>query len=682
MSHSKKKKKKPANSAQPAFKMTPGKRVVFSAILIAIPVLFFVLLELGLRLGNYGGNLDLVLVKNYGGRLYYQLNKNVARRYFSSRDLAVPELFEEVFPVKKAPNTFRIFFLGGSTTAGFPFELNARVSSLLEDRLQALFPQKNIEVVNFGISAVNSYTVLDFIHELVHYQPDLFLLYMGHNEFYGALGVGSTEYLGRNRSLIKLYLKLEHFKTFLLLKNTIAGIQGAFHKSGTAESGRTLMANVVRKRTIPYGSPDYKTARKNFEANLKEILETAHKNKIPILTSTLVCNLRSLEPFVSTFYPGLTDSKKKSWAAAYNRGNFLLKQGHFGEALNSFEKAYQLDSTYATCAFRLGQCCLKLGKDAEAHRYFRRAADLDALRFRASEEFNHIIEQVSAQLGAPVVKMDSIFDAHSPHKIVGKELLFEHLHPNFDGYFLMAKGFAGALRRAGFIVPEKNWPKAPPDSSLRRLSHVTPLDLKIGELRIRKLMSGWPFRTGPAPEQIPIHANDPIEKIAYRYDNHAISWNQAHFDAAAVEEKEGKLDAALEDYRAVIKIRPDDYYPFLKMGNIYFQEKKYTAARKAYAEAQKRNPGAPFAYAKLGFVYLAEGNSKQAYVQFQKALILDSKRPVLKRRERGVLLYYLASIDAAQGKRAEAQREVSLALKNFPGFSQAIVLQKKLAAGK
>ncbi len=679
MSSAKKKKKKPKRATQPPVKMTPAKRAVFTAILIAIPALFFVFLEIGLRLGHYGGNLDLLLVKNYGGRRYYQLNKNVARRYFSSRDLAVPELFEEVFPVQKEPNTFRIFFLGGSTTAGFPFELNARVSSLLEDRLQALFPGKNIEVVNFGISAVNSYTVLDFIHELVHYQPDLFLLYMGHNEFYGALGVGSTEYLGRNRSLIKLYLKLEHFKTFLWLKNTIARIQGGFRRSGPAESGRTLMANVVRKRAIPYGSPDYRTARKNFEANLKEILETARRHKIPILASTLVCNLRSLEPFVSTFYPALPDSLKKSWAATYNRGNSLLKQGDFGGALASFEKAYQLDSTYAECAFRMGQCCLKLGKDAQAHRYFRRAADLDALRFRASEEFNQIIEQVSAKLGVPVVKMDSVFDAHSPHKIVGNELLFEHLHPNFNGYFLMAKAFASGMRRANFIVPAQNWPKAPPDSTLRHLSHVTPLDLKIGELRIRKLMSGWPFQKGPVPEQIPIRPSDPIEKIAYRYDNHAISWNQAHFDAAAAEEKEGRLAAALEDYRAVIKIRPDDYYPFLKMGNIYFQEKKYAEARRAYEEARKRNPSAPFTYAKLGFVALAQNRPGEAYPFLQKALILDSKRPVLKGRERGVLLYYLASLDAARGKRADALKEVGLALKNFPRFSQALALQQELA---
>ncbi len=661
--------------------MTPAKRVIFSAILILIPLLFFALLEIGLRLGHYGGDLDLILVKHYGGRAYYQLNKKVARRYFSSRDLTIPELFEEVFPVQKAPNTFRIFFLGGSTTAGFPFELNARVSSLLEDRLQALFPQKNMEVINFGISAVNSYTVLDFIHELVHYQPDLFLIYMGHNEFYGALGVGSTEYLGRNRSLIKLYLKLEHFRTFLLLKNTLSSIQAVLHGSGARGGGRTLMANVVRKRTIPYGSRDYRCVRDNFRANLREILKIARDHHIPVVTSTLVCNLRSLKPFVSTFFPPVADSVRNRWTAAYERGKNLLKKRHYSEALEAFRLAYHTDSTFADCAFQMGTCYLSVGDEAAAHRYFRRAADLDALRFRASEEFNRIIEQVSDKFHVPVVSMDSVFDAHSPHHIVGNELLFEHLHPNFSGYFLMAKAFAQELRRGNFIVPRKEWPASPLDSVLRRLSHVTPLDLKIGELRIRKLMSGWPFKPASGRAPFVVKTDDPIEQIAYRYDNHLISWNQAHFDAAAAYEKAGKLERALEEYRAVIKIRPDDFYPFLKMGNIYFQQHRYEKAKRAYEGARMRNPGAPFAYVKLGFVALAEKQADKAYPLLEKALVLDSKHPVLNRRERGVLLFYLASLDASRGNTADARREVELALENFPGMPQALALQEKLAGG-
>ena len=677
----KKKKKSPTKTQHYVeTELKSSKKLLFTVLLLLIPVLFFVFLELGLRAAHYGGNLQLVLKKNYGGTEYYQLNQNVAKRYFSSNQIAIPQLFEEVFPVQKSPNTFRIFFLGGSTTAGFPFELNARVSSLLEDRLQALFPEKNIEVVNFGISAVNSYTVLDFMPELVHYQPDLFLIYMGHNEFYGALGVGSTEYLGRSRAVIKTYLKLKHFKTFLLLRDVISRFQRYLHKAPRGSSGETLMANVVRKKAIPYDSPDYLTARDNFRANLKEILQIAKKHKIPVLTSTLVCNLKDLKPFISRFYPELKEAHKRQWVRAYNAGNSLLKTGDSLDAFGEFAKAYKTDSSYADCAFQMGQALLKQNLNKKARYYFRRAADLDELRFRASEEFNRIIEQISLRKGVPCVRMDSVFDANSPHKIAGKELIFEHLHPNFKGYFLMAKAFSQQLRKNNFIAPASEWKKAPPDSEIRRISHVTPLDLKIGELRIRKLMSGWPFKSEFERGQVQLNPHDPIERIAWKYDLHEIPWNQAHFQAAGVYERLGKWQLAIDDYLAVIKIRPDDYFPFLKIGNIYLQQKKFDRAKKYYAEAQKRNPASPFVYAKLATVYLAEKNAGIGYQFFQKAIEVDSRRGELKPQEKAIIYYYMGYIDSERGNYATAKTELQLCLSNFPQFRKAQILLKQIEA--
>jgi len=85
-------------------------------------------------------------------------------------------------------------------------------SRILNQRLSDAFPEKQIEIVNTATAAINSYALLDFMDEILEKQPDAILIYAGHNEFYGALGVASTETLGKFRPLIKLYLKfyLEH----------------------------------------------------------------------------------------------------------------------------------------------------------------------------------------------------------------------------------------------------------------------------------------------------------------------------------------------------------------------------------------------------------------------------------------------------------------------------------------
>jgi hypothetical protein len=40
---------------------------------------------------------------------------------------------------------------------------------------------------------VNSYTFYDKIDEILKEDPDAILIYAGHNEFYGELGIGSSK---------------------------------------------------------------------------------------------------------------------------------------------------------------------------------------------------------------------------------------------------------------------------------------------------------------------------------------------------------------------------------------------------------------------------------------------------------------------------------------------------------
>ena len=213
--------------------MTDSRKYFHWIVVILIPVAFLGIGEAVLRVFHYWGNLDLVVRKNVFGKEYYTLNRDVARRYFSQKGIGVPEAYDDIFEVDKQPTTKRIFMLGESTMAGYPFDYNATAPRLLRDRLAQVLPQYNIEVVNVGLAAVNSYTVLDFTKELVDYAPDAFIVYVGHNEFYGAMGVGSTEYLGQWRALVNVYLWMRHLRLFLLVRDGVVALRSLIKPEAT-----------------------------------------------------------------------------------------------------------------------------------------------------------------------------------------------------------------------------------------------------------------------------------------------------------------------------------------------------------------------------------------------------------------------------------------------------------------
>ena len=243
--------------------LSPGRRYLFGAIVAMVPVLTFVGLELALRAGGYGGDLRLVTQRTVGNHEYHVINRKVGRRYFAQAGTVVPEPAEEMFEIQKSPRTLRIFCLGESTMAGFPYEFHATAPGFLRDRLQLLLPSHKIEVVNVGLSAVSSFVVLDFIEELSDYQPDLFIVYLGHNEFYGVYGAGSTVSGGRAPWVNRLTIRLLKFRTFLLLRDAAGWLAGRFARDSAGDA-RTLMAQVAGDKLIPYGSPVYEQARATY----------------------------------------------------------------------------------------------------------------------------------------------------------------------------------------------------------------------------------------------------------------------------------------------------------------------------------------------------------------------------------------------------------------------------------
>lgn len=650
------------------------KKILFTSLLVLLPVLILAMLEMTLRVFHYGPNLDLIVVKEINGQKYYALNPGIGKRYFTKGILAVPELYEETFAYEKPANGYRIFCLGESTTASFPYELNARWHRLLQDRLATLFPDKTIEVINVGLSAVSSFAVREFAEELTRYQPDLFLVYLGHNEFYGALGLGSTQYFGKSRAVIRFYLWLQKFKTFQLLRNTIVAVTGNPTKAPTTPN-QTLMEQMVRSQYIAFGSADYHHAAQSFRENLIDIIDIAKQNKVGILVSTLTSNLKDHAPFHSLFSEQTTPAAKVQWEKFFQDGQAWENQKAYTQALSAYREAEKIDAMPAKLHFQMGLCYEALQNYAEALAAYQKARDYDALRFRASGEFNEIIRQVCSAVQAPVVEMERTFAAHSPAGITGFEWISEHLHPNFDGYFLLAKTFAEAMQRNSFVAKASEWNLLldKTDDAYKDFSAVTEFDRAIGAYKIERLTQHWPFSS---PVAIKVNFADAttatkIRQLTTAYAQNKISWNDAHYQLADDYATQQQYIRAEKECRAVLKIIPENYYPYFKIGELYLKQEKYLDAENWLKQAQQRHPRSPFVYAKLATASFFQHDYEKAVADFTTALSLNRASNEFSPAETGWAEYYKAVSHLQLGQKTESIQALSEFVRLQPTHAQA-----------
>src|ERR1700761_7723722 len=131
----------------------------FRGIAILLPLLFLAGVEGILRLCGYGRDTHL-FVRYPDDPRYWVMNKYASERYFSDTVNETRGTIEP-FAVEKPEHTFRVFVLGESTTAGYPYFHNGAFHRWLKFRLMHDHPDWHFEIVNCSLTAVNSYTVLD-----------------------------------------------------------------------------------------------------------------------------------------------------------------------------------------------------------------------------------------------------------------------------------------------------------------------------------------------------------------------------------------------------------------------------------------------------------------------------------------------------------------------------------------
>jgi tetratricopeptide (TPR) repeat protein len=622
---------------------------VFKIIAVLMPFLVLLILEGALRVFGYGHDLS-VFREDPTRKGYLVLNQHASEKYFSNQQNATIGNFEP-FPAKKAPGTFRIFVLGESTTIGYPYMNNGSFHRWLQYRLMHTYPERDFEIINLSLTAVNSFTVLGFAKEVVHYEPDAILVYTGHNEYYGAMGVAATKGIGHNRGLARLLMGLREYRITQLLASKATWI-GEMVSGKKIDLRENLMKRMAADNLIPMNSAEYEEGVKQFNRSLDELARVVTARGIPLLISDLVSNEKDLKPLVSM--PG-----KESADMHYAVGLAKYKEGDF-----------------------------KIAKDE-----FVQAKESDALRFRAPVAMNSGIEKLSGMYkGVTVVQTKALFEQNSPNRILGRETLLEHVHPNLFGYALLSEAFYRGMKQAGLLPPRKNEMSFP---ELRARMPITAVDSLKGEYEVMILKEGWPFNVPMPPEEKREKTEE--EKLAGALVVKQITWRKAI--AALQQQYVSRKDTAnaLRAAEALTLDHPLDPLAFDQAGRLsdalnrnqeavtYFSrafrmENSFERAKALFVLLLKMDdPDAALPYIAYAAANNISGFSLNELHTFVQQLV-EAKKRFAADSTNAALSNQLAAGYLKFANTTAAEKYIKKTLQIEPGNAQALAMMKQLPA--
>ena len=595
---------------------------------LLVPLLALFLAEAVLRVAHYGYSPQLLVKRQIAGREVWSDNQDFGRRFFppglarGTRPLSIP--------ATKASNTLRVFVFGESAAMGdpdFKFGLPRMLEALLHER----FPQKQVEVINTAVVAINSHVILPMARDCARQQADLWVIYMGNNEIIGPFGSASV--FGARAPAMFLVRAGLWARTTRLGQLLDAGLYWLRHRGGTAAEwgGMEMMA----EQKVPHDAPATKRVYNHFEQNLRDILKTAHRAGVPVLLCTVGSNLKDCAPFASQHRAGITPGELSEWRAGYEAGVAAETSGNYTNAATAYEKASRLDQDFAELAFRRGECDDVSGKYGEALQLFEQARDDDALQFRADATINEIIRKTAAAFGESQVKLvdaEKLFSDHSPHGLAGSEFFYEHVHLTPEGNYLLARALAEEAVRILSLRPSGEWLSRPEcfqwlgltdwnrydafEVILDRIQ-TAPFTSQLNHTQqvqyIQQQLTR--YRLGTKPAQVRREAEQVAQLVSRRPEDPDLRWT-----LAALLESIGDNAGAEEQWRTLMRLQPQFSLPPCNLAKLLEQTGRQKEALALYLECLKLSPYYYPACYGAGMGYLQTGQPTEAIRQLNRAV--------------------------------------------------------------
>jgi len=346
------------------------------------------------------------------------------------------EYFEpDRFLASKPENEFRIFCLGGSTVQGRPYSINTSFAKWLELSLQAADSSRKWNIVNCGGVSYASYRLAPIMEECLSYEPDMFIIYTGHNEFL------------EDRS----YQQLKQPTSYELVARQVAARSRLIQFAGTLGNNRSNPTSLLSEEVDAlldyrgglesyHREPKWQTqVVRHFGVNLRRMLQIGRDAAIPVVVVNPVSNIRDCPPFKVETSPSLDSAAANRFNQLLNDGRLAMKENQTGDAFELFRQAIELDDNHAGAWLLAAYCHLAEGKIDLAREAFIRAKDADVCPLRMTEALHDELLRAVEESETQWVDARAYFEQQAHEGLVGDRELVDHVHPRIEGHQAIAQ---------------------------------------------------------------------------------------------------------------------------------------------------------------------------------------------------------------------------------------------------
>jgi len=533
-----------------------------------------------------------------------------------------------------------------------------------------------------------SYRVAALAEELIQYEPDLFIVYSGHNEF-----LERRTYAGiieTPQAVTDIAAILSRTRIFTAGRDLL--FSGRNQPARTRKAGPVLAAEVDTILDHSFGPRDYTRddelkaqVEAHYRFNLQRIIDIARAGGADVILVTPAANLGDCSPFKSEHSPGLSDEEKRRSESLLTKGMEARRRGELDKAVELLSEAGELDPRYAEVSYELGLALRDLGRYQKAKQALQRALDEDVCPLRILSGMQTAVATVAKENQVPLIDFARVIDDRSAHGIPGSEFFLDHVHLKLKGYRLLALDILRELEDMGVVQPAPSWDEKAIETASAKVESRVDRHAEGEALRNLAKVFDWAGKHDEAAQlakQAVQALGDDAESLyieghtalaggdvdgAIRLYRKALriqpGYLEPHYSLGVALLSRGKTSEAVGQFEKVLELKPDHHEARINLSTALLSLGRAEEAVATLREAARISPNSADVMYNLGVAMQAAGHVDEAMEKYRETIRLDPSRAGAE-RNLGILL-------AMRGDAGPAARHLERSIELDPNSPEA-----------